>query len=171
MKLKICALTTLILACGLSQAAMADGANINFTGSLLSTSCSVKVNGNDTAAVDLGDNMLEQGQGKRTDPKSFSLDISDCPASSQAATVTLSGTTATDTDFFAVNVGGKAQDEVGLLVLDSNGSLVKPNGGFTTTLSDGGAKLTLNAQLINSQDSVVPQGAIAANVAVNVAYQ
>lgn len=164
-------LVSAILAAAGSTTANAADATVNFTGSILSSSCSVST-GSNTVSVPLGNYGPSQfpvaGTTSRAVP--FTIPLSTCPTSGGPTTafVTFVGTAASSN--LALASGGASGIAIQIKKQDGTPIVVNtPDAGITLS-SNATQNLNFTANYISTADSV---GAGAANgtAQVNISYQ
>lgn len=152
--------------------AMAAPLNINITGNVVASPCTVN-NGNNDLNVDLGTTIQASTlvtAGSSTPPKGFSLSLTGCPVGTNNVTVTFTGTAAAapQTSMYS-NTGTATPLAVELSITDF-GTILSNNVSVTRPVQAGGiVTFPLSARAVTSTGSVAP-GTIIALVQANFTY-
>jgi type 1 fimbria pilin len=153
----------------------ADGtANIKFTGSIVTTGCTVKINSkSNDETIDLGSIDLSGVATGTTSPVStpVSLKFSDCPSGASSASVTFSGTPGSNsTSSFDVN--GENSGKIALDIYDQNGLVVAPNKPAPTQvgINNGSGEMDYTVLVEKASDDV-KQTTFDVSTAINIAYE
>ena len=153
----------------MSGNAHAADSTINITGTVVASPCTIEAVKN----VDLGDIDATKlaATGTSSDYVSFSVNLTDCPATTTSATATYSGT-ASNTDYYA-NSGTAKNVEVE--VASSYSSLPMGNGatqGVNIDAAKHSASFNLKACVRNDgKGSAVTPGTVSSAIQVAVAYK
>jgi len=158
-------------------AASNPGVQINFKGSMVSSSCNVSVN-NGQSTVDIGQvNTSVLSLGEMSPDTPFTVDISNCPNSVSSAKLDFEGDTfAGNSTVFALKGGtGNQMESIGMMIKDlSNGSsgvYFKPNvSGPARTLSQGSASFPLAATMKIMKEGV-DEGDFSVSTSLHVIYE
>lgn len=152
-----------VLCCSASTFAASNGeGQINFTGEIMDASCDV-VNGVDAPLdVTLGKVSKDAftGTGSTAASTRFSIELTNCPDTVTAASITFGGTPSTDNS----NVLGLTQDAnvasgVGVQLLDASGSpvdLFTPSESYTLQSGTAVNDLGFIARYIQTSDTLTP---------------
>ncbi|MBV6817990.1 type 1 fimbrial protein [Rahnella sp. PD12R] len=153
------------------QAANADPVNINITGNVVASPCTVN-NNNNNLNIDLGTDiqakdLFTAGSGSALTP--FNLSLTSCPLGTSNVKVTFTGTADTTSPVRYKNTGTATNLAVELsqqgtgTLLNNNSSLTQP------VLGDNTVTYALNARAYATSGSVTP-GSISSVVQVNFTY-
>jgi type 1 fimbria pilin len=166
---------SLALVASIHAFADGGGANIHFKGSVTNDGCTVQVNnGSNDATVDMGTiNMHGLAVGDATDPVTFQIQLTECPASMSNAEVTFLGNTSPDDKYFALT--GTNNQSLGLEIKNTqggDGSTITPNVQDITGMPSAGNNAftgSYSAQLVKLTDDVI-DGSFDVSTAVNIVY-
>ncbi|WP_411750947.1 fimbrial protein [Serratia sp. (in: enterobacteria)] len=164
------AMALLVMAMGYGSA-QADPVNINITGNVVSSPCTVN-NNNSNLNVDLGQNiqagdLATPGAGSTLVP--FNLVLSACPTGTSNVKVTFTGTADTTSTTMYKNTGSATNLAVELsqqstgTILGNNSFLYQP------VLADKTVTYALNARAVSATGDVMP-GNISSVVQANFTY-
>jgi len=160
-----------------SQGAMAADGNINFTGQIVDTPCSVSP-ASASLTVPLGsvsNASLAGAAGKKSTPAKFTLNLVSCGASAKTATVTFSGTAdATVTDALKLsNSGTTTASATGVAVEidDSTGTKIALNKASSAYVLGAGDNALQFQAVYVSTGTAVTSGPANATAQFTVAYQ
>jgi|AGFS01.1.fsa_nt_gi P pilus assembly protein, pilin FimA len=154
-----------------------SGGTIHFTGEVVNAACSVAPGSSDQT-VKLGQVRAASLATKGTvaNPTPFTIDLTDCDSTvSSTASVSFNGPAASAGDALSVSsltTSGVAATNVGIQILDSAGTVIKPNsnvGSAAFTLQDGTNKIPFTAQFVALADGATA-GAADADATFNIAY-
>lgn len=154
-----------------AQSAMAAPVNINITGNVIASPCTVN-NNVSSLNVDLGTSiqatdLATAGAGSTLVP--FNLSLTDCPSGSTNAKVTFSGTADTAVTTMYKNTGTATNIAVELSQ-QGTGTLLGNNTSLTqAVLADKTVTYALNARAYSKTGSVMP-GTISSVVQANFTY-
>lgn len=156
-----------------SFAASSPGTEVNFSGTLVNSSCNVSVNGGQST-IDMGNiSTAGLGIGDTTTAVPFTVDISGCPSDVSSATLDFEGTAVAgnNTLFGLTSSTGNIADQVGMMLkLSDTGSVVDPNVGTTKKdLTDGAVSIPLTAQM-KLLSSTVDEGQFTVSTSLHVIY-
>lgn len=169
MLMKKSALALLVIIAAYNTAAAAP-VNINITGNVVASPCTVN-NSTDDLTVDLGTTIQAStlaAAGAGSTPVTFELSLTDCPVGTSNVTVTFTGTPAAapQSDMY-LNTGVATPLAVELssdaTVLGNNSTLSQP------VLADKTVTYALSARAVTSTGSVTP-GSIVSVVQANFTY-
>ncbi|GEM_PF-3508386 len=158
-------------------AATNPGVQIDFKGSMVSSSCNVSVN-NGQSTVDIGQiDTSGLSLGETSPDILFTVDISDCPNSVSSAKLDFEGNTfAGNSTVFALNQGtGNQMESIGMMIENlSNGAsgvYFTPNvSGPAHTLSDGATSFPLAATMKIMKEGV-DEGTFSVSTSLHVIYE
>lgn len=169
---KFSALALLVMAAGYNTA-MADPVNINITGKVVASPCTVVNNGNSDLNVDLGTTIQASSfvnAGDATPAKGFNLTLTGCPVGTNNVTATFTGMAASapQTNMYR-NTGTATSLAVELSITDLS-TILSNNVSVTRPVQAGGTvTFPLSARAVTSTGSVAP-GTIVALVQANFTY-
>ncbi len=175
-KTLLAVMTAAALASGVAQAIDYPAGTINFSGSIVPTTCAFTINGvAGTVDVDLGKIAISDFNGINSKSPSTPLTIAatGCPTSATAVTLTLGQSNDADninSDYFA-NTGTNPATGVAIEVLTAADAAVVP--GTSTdpvTVNNGAFSIPLTAQIVQTTITAPMEGAVSATVAVSVVY-
>ncbi|WNN47063.1 fimbrial protein [Siccibacter colletis] len=151
---------------------MAEPVNINVTGNIVASPCTVN-GGSNSLSVSLGDIQAAslQTAGATSPKKDFSINLTDCPAGTTSVKVVFSGTEDTDAGKNYYKNSGTAKNVAVALVEKSTGNL-KGNGENMTrnVTADKTVAFELEAQAYSVNGGVMP-GTIQAAITADLTYQ
>lgn len=169
--IKFSALAVLMMAVGYNTA-MADPVNINITGKVVASPCTVN-NGNSDLNVDLGTTIQASSfvnAGDATPPKGFNLSLTGCPVGTNNVTVTFTGTAASAPQTTMYKNTGTATSLAVELSITDLGTILSNNVSITRPVQAGRTvTFPLSARAVTSTGSVAP-GTIVALVQANFTY-
>lgn len=135
----------------------ANGGTVHFTGEIINAACAVSANS--------GDQTVKLGQaraaslataGKVSNQTAFNIDLIDCdPTIATTAAVAFTGPATTAGDALSVSsitTPGIAATKVGIQILDSAGTVIKPNSGVpgaAKTIDNATVTIPFTAQFIS----------------------
>lgn len=168
------AASTLLLASG----AYAEDGTINFTGSIIDSSCVVNTNGsaNSTGSVDLGKVSTQSlnTAGATAAPTQFSIKVTNCKVGSTVA-IQFDGTAhSVNKDILAITGSGTegVADNVGVAIYNQDSTSILPLNSASkiqTTDNDGSAEFPFTARYYAT--AAVTAGTANATATFNIAYQ
>lgn len=172
-------LASLAAVAALSQAASAADGNIQFTGQIVDTPCSVAASSQNLTVPlgNVGRTSLDGAAGKKSTPAKFTINLLACGATAKGATVTFTGaadTVVTD-DLKLANAGtvGTTASATGVAVeiQDSTGAKI-PLGSASASyaLGLGDNSLQFQAAYVSTGNAVT-SGPANANAQFTVAYK
>ena len=175
---RVFVLNMLLSALAVLPGTKAEAADIAVTGKVIASSCTVNAILADKQDVDLGTLGRVQFQHANAtgDWKSFSLNLTNCPAGTSQTTVTFTGTPdGTDTTLFAntESVATAAPNIAVQMAKDADHSAVLSNASTMTVNVDtvtGTATFPLAARLY-TPSGYVQAGQVSSSVLVNFTYQ
>lgn len=136
MKKQLAVAIAMLLGTGMGIAHAADG-TINFTGTVTADTCTVSVNDQTNPTLNLGTvNAADLATAGQTGPATnFTLNLTSCPATVTAASVTFTGSadSAMDSAFKNEATGDTAAANVGVELFDASQAQVKPDAAYDAT--------------------------------------
>lgn len=155
-------------------AASTDGTQVNFTGSLVSSSCNVSVN-DGQSTIDMGSiDTSTLAVGDTTAEVPFTVDISHCPTNVSSTMLDFQGTAFTGhPDVFSLtSAEGNAMDHIGMVLKDTKvGGYLSPNASSTShDLVDGATSFPLAASMKLLQTGV-DDGDFTVSTTLHVVYE
>jgi len=162
-----------------SQGAMAADGNINFTGQIVDTPCSIAPDSQNlqVALGNVARTSLDGGAGKKSTPAKFTINLTSCGATAKGATVTFSGTAdATVADALKLsNAGtvGASGSATGVAVeIDDSAGTKIPLGTASASYALGTGTNSLQFQAVYvSTGATVTSGPANATAQFTVAYK
>jgi P pilus assembly protein, pilin FimA len=148
----------------------ADVVNLNVTGNIIASPC-VFNNGDDNKNINLGEfqAMNMKTPGSSSDPVSFSLVFTQCPAGTQSVTATFTGTPdpSAGSDYY-MNSG--TAKNIAIALTDTDSGALKGNGSsITRPIADSMATMAMQANIQSLTGNVLP-GTVSAVVVVTMQY-
>ncbi|QWZ48829.1 fimbrial protein [Enterobacter bugandensis] len=151
------------------------GVQVNFSGTLTSSSCAVSVN-DGQSTIDMGSiDTSGLTVGETTPQQNFNVDIKNCPSSVTSAYLVFDGSTAdAAAGHFSITSGtGNMTDHIAMQLLDlgTGGSIVKPSTSTVIrSLENGALSIPLAAQMVVLKDGV-DDGDFTVSTSMHVIYQ
>ena len=169
--IKFSALAMLVMAASYNTA-MADPVNINVTGKVVASPCTVN-NGNSDLNVDLGTTIQASSfvnAGDATPAKGFNLTLTGCPVGTNNVTATFTGMAASAPQTTMYKNTGTATSLAVELSISDLGTILSNNASVTRPVQVGRTvTFPLSARAVASTGSVAP-GTIVALVQANFTY-
>lgn len=160
--------------CSSFAASTGSVVQVNFGGTLVSSSCNVSVNG-DQSTIDMG-NVDTSGlkAGDTTAEVPFTVDISGCPSSVSTAALDFEGTAVSgDNSLFGLTAStGNTAEQIGMLLKNtSTGGMLAPNvSSSKQDLSEGAVSIPLAAQM-KLISNTVDEGDFTVSTSLHVIYE
>lgn len=170
-KIKITALSALMMGCGLTLANAADPVTLNITGNVVASPCQVSSD-SVTKSVDLGQNIQAsalQTAGSSTSWVPFTINLSSCPAGTTVAVMTMHGNadTTNPADMYAST--GTANN-VSVQLQSQSGTQLGDGKTISGNFVSGAVTYNLQARAWSQNGGVTP-GSISTVVTATFVYQ
>jgi len=167
MKIKMLLLASLLS----TSAEAADGVNLNVTGNIVASPCVFNA-GNDNLDINLGDHQATNmaTPGASTDPVSFNLTFTLCPAGTQSVTVLFTGTPDPVAGPEYYKNSGTAT-HVAIAMSEASSGTLKGSGSTITRAIGADRTVTLPMQaVVTSVDGRATPGSLSAVVVLTMQY-
>lgn len=177
MKKQLAVAIAMLFGTGMGIAHAADG-TINFTGTVTADTCTVAVNDQTNPTLNLGTvNSNDLAAAGQTGPATnFTLNLTACPDTVTAASVTFSGNADTASGIFNNEAtGDTAATNVGVELYDANQNQVKADAAYDATAylktanSTVSAAIPFTARIAALADGVTP-GALVSHADYTITY-
>lgn len=170
-KIKITALSVLMVGCALSQVNAADPVTLNITGNVVASPCQVSSD-SVTKSVDLGQNIQAsalQTAGSSTAWVPFTINLSSCPAGTSAAVMTMHGN-ADSTNPADMYASTGTANNVSVQLQSQSGAQLGDGKTISGNVVSGAVTYNLQARAWSQNGGVTP-GSISTVVTATFVYQ